>query len=139
MYCLKLCPSFIISCIKLSILFLFSLKIVDTYTSYERHDYKKSNSRKDVQFCCDQCGYKSKRKGDLKKHIDSVHGEVRYSCDQCDYKATQKRSLKKHIDAVHEGVWHKTKRKDNLKRHIDYDCAVAISVITRQRPAVDFT
>ena len=50
------------------------LKIVDTYTSYETHDYKKSNSRKDVQFCCDQCDYKATQKVHLKRHIDSVHG-----------------------------------------------------------------
>ena len=59
------------------------LKIVDTYTSYETHDYKKSNSRKDVQFCCDQCDFKSKWPGAIKRHIDSVHGGVRYP--QCDF------------------------------------------------------
>ena len=61
------------------------LKIVDTYT-LERHDYKKSNSRKDVQFCCDQCDYKTKWIDDLKTHIESVHGDVWHSwyiCDQC--------------------------------------------------------
>ena len=70
------------------------LKIVDTYTLYERHDYKKSNSRKDVQFCCDQYDYKTKRKDNLKTHIDSVHGDVRYPCDQCDYKARTRTHLK---------------------------------------------
>ena len=70
------------------------LKIVDTYTLYERHDYKKSNSRKDVQFCCDLCDFKSKWKGSLKTHIESVHGDVRYSCDQCDYKTKWKYGLK---------------------------------------------
>ena len=52
------------------------LKIVDTYTLYERHDYKKSNSRKDVQFCCDQCDFKSKWPGAIKRHIDSAHGDM---------------------------------------------------------------
>ena len=82
------------------------LKIVDTYTLYERHDYKKSNSCKDVQFCCDQCDFKSKWKGSVKKHIDSVHIDMRYSCDQCDYKAAQKGTLDRHIDSVHGDVCH---------------------------------
>ena len=73
------------------------LKIVDTYTLYERHDYKKSNSCKDVQFCCDQCDFKSEWKVSLKLHIESVHGDVQYSCDHCDYKATRKGDLKTHI------------------------------------------
>ena len=77
------------------------LKIVDTYTLYERHDYKKSNSRKDVQFCCDQCDFKSQWKGNLKQHIDSVHGDVLHSCDQCDQKANWKGTLKKdNLNAV---------------------------------------
>ena len=58
------------------------LKIVDTYTLYERHDYKKSNSRKDVQFCCDQYDYKTKRKDNLKRHKEYGHGNVWHSCDQ---------------------------------------------------------
>ena len=59
------------------------LKIVDTYTLYERHDYKKSNSCKDVQFCCDQCDYKTKSKDDLKKHLDSGLPGHWYICVQC--------------------------------------------------------
>ena len=70
------------------------LKIVDTYTLYERHDYKKSNSRKDVWYSCDQCDYMAGWKGSLKTHIDSVHGNVQYSCDHCDYKAKWKQQLK---------------------------------------------
>ena len=92
-----------------------------------------------MRYSCDQCDYKATQKGHLRQHIDSVHGDKQYSCDQCDLKSKWKGSLKQHIDTVHGDVRHKTKRKDNLKRHIDYDCAVAISVITRQRPAVDFT
>ena len=80
------------------------LKIVDTYTLYERHDYKKSNSCKDVQFCCDQCDFKSQWKGNLKKHIDSIHGNVSYTCDLCDYKTKRKRNIKRHKDSVHGDV-----------------------------------
>jgi len=62
-----------------------------------------------------------KKKGNLKKHVDSVHGNVRYPCDQCDYKATQKGSLKMHIGSVHGDViypcdqWN-AKWKANLNR-----------------------
>ena len=76
---------------------------------------------------CDQCDYKTKRKDNLKKHIDSVHGDVRYSCDQCYYKATKRTHLKTHIDSVHGDVWYscdqcdyKSKCKCNLKRHKEY-------------------
>ena len=51
---------------------------------------------------CDQCDYKSKWKIDVKRHIESVHGDVLHSCDQCDFKT--KYNLKRHIDSVHGDV-----------------------------------
>lgn len=51
---------------------------------------------------CNQCKYKTPRKGDLKKHIQSKHEGVRYSCNKCEYKATQRGSLKINIEAKHE-------------------------------------
>ena len=93
-------------------LILLELKIFNFYSLHQcDHKTKRKDNLKrhidavhgDVWYSCDQCDYKSKWKGHLKKHIDSVHGEVRYSCDQCDYKATQKSNLKRQ-DAVHGDV-----------------------------------
>ena len=43
------------------------------------------------------------QKGDLQRHIKSVHEGQTFQCPLCEYKATWKRNLKKHIDSVHEG------------------------------------
>ena len=51
---------------------------------------------------CNQCKYKTPRKGDLKIHIQSKHEGVCYSCNKCEYKATQRGSLEIHIEAKHE-------------------------------------
>ena len=56
----------------------------------------------DVRYTCDQCAYKEAWKCDLKRHIDSVYEEVQYSCYKCDYKATQNGHLKRYIDSVHK-------------------------------------
>ena len=46
-----------------------------------------------VKFPCTQCDYKAKEKGNLLKHIKSIHEGVKFPCTQCDYKATQKGHL----------------------------------------------
>ena len=55
-------------------------------------------------YSCDICEYKTKRKGDLKNRIESVHGNTPHSCDQCDYKAKFKWGLKRHIRSAHKNV-----------------------------------
>ena len=57
-----------------------------------------------VIFPCDHCDYKANKKGNLLRHIKSMHEGVKFSCDQCDYRATLKGSLLKRIKAIHEGV-----------------------------------
>ena len=69
---------------------------------------------------CDPCQYKATEKGNLKKHIQSVHEKVKYfcdlcnkhvksfhkrvkySCDQCGKQFTQQGNLKTQIQSVHE-------------------------------------
>ena len=51
-----------------------------------------------------QCEYKAKYKGDLKKHLESQHQGVCYLCNKCDYRAKYKGDLKKHVESQHEGV-----------------------------------
>ena len=50
-----------------------------------------------VSNSCDLCEYKSKSKGGLQGHIESIHGNVIYPCEQCEYIAKQKEHLKRHI------------------------------------------
>ena len=47
---------------------------------------------------------KFRQKGDLKKHIMSVHENVKYPCDQCAFKAAEKGYLKRHKMSVHVKV-----------------------------------
>ena len=63
-------------------------------------------------------------KGDLQKHVISVHDEVKHFCEYYDYKAATKGSFQTHVQSVHEGVKHsydyKTtslypKNKNNIK------------------------
>ena len=53
---------------------------------------------------CNLCKFRTKKKSDLRKHIESIHEGITYGCDQCDYLATQQGHLKEHIQAKHQGV-----------------------------------
>lgn len=53
------------------------------------------------KFACEKCTYRSRTKGDLKKHVLAIHEGVRYPCDQCNYKATQTVHLKLHKKTQH--------------------------------------
>ena len=57
-----------------------------------------------VKFPCDQCDYKATQKGDLLKHIKSLHEGVKIPCGQCDYKATEKGHLLRHVKSKHKGL-----------------------------------
>ena len=57
-----------------------------------------------LTFDCLQCDLKAKRKGNLTRHIKSIHDGVKFPCDQCDYKATEKDHLMRHIRSIHEGL-----------------------------------
>ena len=43
------------------------------------------------------------QKGDLKTHIESVHGGITFKCDICPSNFTHKGNLKTHIESVHGG------------------------------------
>ena len=49
-------------------------------------------------FKCLQCGYRSRQKSDLKRHINVHSGTKPFRCLQCDYRSTQKSNLKRHIN-----------------------------------------
>ena len=54
-------------------------------------------------FCyyCDQCEYKAKGAGTLKRHIRTKHEKA---CNQCEYKGETNIDLKLHFETVHEGI-----------------------------------
>ena len=56
------------------------------------------------KYSCNQCDHQATVKGDLKRHIQSVHEKIKYSCNHCDQQFTAKGSLKKHIQSVHEKI-----------------------------------
>ena len=59
---------------------------------------KLSNER---TFSCDECGYESKYKKDLKKHKLSKHKGFRVECDQCEKSFFDISTLNKHKKTKH--------------------------------------
>ena len=56
-------------------------------------------------FKCDQCEYKSKNKGDLKKHVKIVHDQIKdIKCEKCDYICSTITNLKQHIKQIHDRI-----------------------------------
>merc|ERR1719341_2317612 len=55
-----------------------------------------------LPFVCDECGKEKKTKGNLLRHVQSVHNKIRIKCDKCDYKATDRRYVERHSLSVHE-------------------------------------
>ena len=115
--------------------------IPDNETSLEDEPQTKtySNSAKNMQlidstqiqrtsegsFDCDQCESKFTLKGNLMKHIKSIHEGQKYACNQCDFQATQRGHLKIHRQSMHEGVKYscnqcnyKATQQGHLRTHI---------------------
>ena len=72
---------------------------------------------------CDICK-KLVSKGNLGKHMQTMHGHGRpaeFHCDQCGYKTNIKYNLKLHVTRVHEGSYHKKKCPHCLKDFIDLE------------------
>ena len=52
---------------------------------------------------CDECGYTTNYKSDLKRHWDAVHnkGHKKHKCEICAYSSAEKTSLKYHMASIH--------------------------------------
>ena len=55
------------------------------------------------KFSCDQCKFESVRRGEIKRHRDSVHLDVKYKCSECTIEYASKWQVKAHITSVHNG------------------------------------
>jgi len=64
-------------------------------------DHNASNSEHLKKFSCEKCDYRTRSRGDMKKHVLAIHEGVRYPCDQCSYRATQQGHLKLHKKSKH--------------------------------------
>ena len=54
-------------------------------------------------YTCMECGRRFTQKGNLKRHVMSVHkGDRPFACNQCDATFGTKRNLSRHISAVHK-------------------------------------
>ena len=60
-----------------------------------------------VKFHCSECGHISRRKGDLARHMNTVHskeGKGKFQCDHCSYSANRKDQVKQHGRFNHTSV-----------------------------------
>lgn len=48
-------------------------------------------------FCCQQCPFKTKIKGHLKRHMNQHTGDKPYPCPHCSFHSTSWENLRKHI------------------------------------------
>ena len=55
------------------------------------------------QFECNLCNAEYTLKGNLQKHIETIHDGKRYDCTICDKSFAQKGTLKRHVESIHEG------------------------------------
>jgi uncharacterized Zn-finger protein len=72
------------------------------------------------RYRCDRdgCNYMCSRKGDLNRHIKSVHDKIKdHECDLCEFKCSNKSDLTTHIKVVH----------DKIKDHECVDCGYTFS------------
>jgi len=56
-----------------------NLKALDTNVNI-------ANTRVYYENSLNECDFKTKRKGHLKKHTETIHEGFQYACDQCEYK-----------------------------------------------------
>ena len=78
---------------------------MECQSSIETHESVKNN----FKYSCKSCDIKFTRKGILKNHEKTFH---KYPCDQCGYISNLKHNLKYHINAKHKGFRYKCNQCD---------------------------
>ena len=70
------------------------------------------------KFMCETCDYECSAKGNLKRHVKSIHLKLKeFECDQCDYKCSANHDLKMHVKCIH------LKLKDVECIECDFKCS----------------
>ena len=78
-----------------------------------------------MTFICEYCDTNFSQKGNLKRHINSIHEVVNFSCESCEFTTTRKDKLREHINSKHYQKKFKClecsaefSRNDNLAKHM---------------------
>ena len=66
--------------------------------------FREFTSEGEKFYFCDLCSYKTKDRGNVKKHINNKHNQncVKYKCSMCGHEAKIRNNLKNHYMGVHK-------------------------------------
>ena len=95
-------------------------------TKSQDHTKYKNHTKSSKHIRCKECPYETDRRGNMKKHVKSVHGKLPIRCKECDYETTKKSNMTKHELGVHQKLKHykcsscsySTSLKGNLTMHV---------------------
>ncbi|KAB0795486.1 hypothetical protein PPYR_12325 [Photinus pyralis] len=76
-------------------------------------------SKKQTEFQCAHCEYKSKHRGCLVTHLNGRHSLRRHKCELCTFETRWENSLKEHTRRVHSEKKARVRPKANLVRHFN--------------------
>ena len=84
-------------------------------SNYAVHQRRHRNQR---PFKCEvaECNEAFCARGDLEKHVSSVHDKLRYKCQQCEKSCGTESGLSRHVRSVHE------KQKNHCCPHCSFKC-----------------
>ena len=119
----------ILSCVKCfsnfgNYLTKFNTKFAFNLHAATVHEKDKVKSK---TFKCNSCHHEYSNRGNLNRHIASVHeGKKPFKCDFCDYRCYLKSAMKRHVASVHERnkpfkcdfCNYRCTEKSYLKRHV---------------------
>ena len=78
-----------------------------------------------MTFTCEYCSTNFTQKGNLKRHIKSIHEVINFKCERCEFTTTGKNKLREHTFSKHNQKKIKCSecsvefnRNDNLAKHM---------------------
>ena len=69
-----------------------------------KQDEQSNGEYEDIKYPCSFCEYAAKKKGNLKKHIQSKHENSSYNCQLCSYVTNTKWNLINHKKPEHSNI-----------------------------------